>query len=123
MSSGETYRAFDAADYLRDEADIVAYLEAAAEDGDAEHFARALGTVARARNVSQLSRDTGLSRQGLIKALSVGGNPSLDTTLKVLNSLGMRFKVVSQQTSRRKSLALPQVGDSLRGNATKKKGA
>ena len=68
--------------YLKTDDDIAAYLEAAAEDGDAAHFASALGDVTRARNISAVARDAGLTRMGLHKAfLSKGGNPSLDTTM------------------------------------------
>ncbi len=90
----ETFKAFDAADYLKTEADIAAYLAAAAEGNDAAHFARALGTVARARSMSKLARDTGLTREGLYKSLSGDGNPSLDTAMRVIASLGMKIAVV-----------------------------
>ncbi|MDO9384783.1 MAG: putative addiction module antidote protein [Hyphomicrobiaceae bacterium] len=96
------YRVFDIADHLRDEDDVAAYLEVAAEAGDAEHFARALGNVARARSLSGLARSTGISRQGLQKALSERGNPSLATTMTVLNSLGLRMAIVAQSAPVRK---------------------
>jgi probable addiction module antidote protein len=86
-------RPFDPAEYLESEDTIAAYLEAAAEGGDSAHFASALGDVARARNMSALARDSGLTREGLYKALSKDGNPTLDTTLKVLASLGFRMSI------------------------------
>ena len=87
----ETIRPFDAANYLRDQADVAAYLEAAAEDGDPGTLAVALGTVARARSMAQLARDTGLSREGLYKASAPGGNPSFATIAKVADALGFRM--------------------------------
>jgi probable addiction module antidote protein len=99
----EKFSKFDVADYLKSEADIAAYLEAAAESGDAGEFAGALGDVARARNMSELARDSGLSREGLYKALSKDGKPSLDTTLRVLTSLGMRVSI--QPVAKRKPVA------------------
>lgn len=60
---------YDTADYLKNEEDIVAYLDAVMEDGEPGLIAAALGDVARARNLSQLARDVGMSRQGLDKAL------------------------------------------------------
>jgi len=96
------YRVFDVADHLRDDDDAAAYLEVAAETGDPEHFVRALGNVARARNLSGLARETGISRQGLQKALSDRGNPSLATTMSVLNSLGLRLAIVGQNSSNQK---------------------
>jgi len=82
---------YDTAEYLKTEEDIAAYLEAAAEDGDPALIAAALGDVARARNMSQLARDTGMTREGLYKALSGEGNPSLDTILKVAKALGLQM--------------------------------
>jgi probable addiction module antidote protein len=87
----EKFSRYDSADYLKTEADIAAYLEAAAEESDDPAFlARALGVVARSRNMSQLSRDTGISREGLNKALSGEGNPTLATVMKVAKALGLR---------------------------------
>lgn len=82
---------YDTADYLKTEADIAAYLDAVMEDGDPALIAAALGDVARARNLSQLARDVGMSRQGLDKALSGSGNPSLATVMKVAQALGLRL--------------------------------
>ena len=64
------------------------------EEGGADDpafLAAALGDVARARNMSQLARDTGLTREGLYKALSGKGNPTLDTVMKIAKALGLRL--------------------------------
>ena len=67
----ETFSRYDAADYLKSEDDMIAYLEAAMEDGDAAVVATALGNIARARGMMELpARDTGITREGLYKALS-----------------------------------------------------
>ena len=58
---------------------------------DASFVAVALGNVARARGMMQLAKETGLTREGLYKALSAEGNPSLGTTLKVMKALGMKL--------------------------------
>ncbi len=84
----ETPTPFDAADYLKSDEDIAAYLDASAEQGDPATMARALGTAARARNVSQLARDTGLTREGIYKALSPDGNPAFSTVVKVARAMG-----------------------------------
>ena len=88
----ENFSRFDAADYLKTEEDIVAYLEAAMEEAedDPALIARALGAVARARNMSQLARDAGITREGLYKALSGEGNPSFATIVKVAHALGLK---------------------------------
>ncbi|MFO1236885.1 MAG: addiction module antidote protein [Alphaproteobacteria bacterium] len=82
---------FDPADYLTSEAAIAEYLTAAAEGGDTAHLARALGDVARARNHSQLARQTGMTRAGLHRALSGETNPSLETIMKIAAALGVRL--------------------------------
>lgn len=89
----ETFTRFDAADYLKTDEDVAAYLEAAAEDGDYSSFAAALGAVARARNMSQLARETGLSREGLYKALAADGNPAFSTVARVARALGFHMSI------------------------------
>jgi probable addiction module antidote protein len=86
---------YDPAESLTSAEDIAAYLEEALELGadDPGFLADALGVVARARNMSQLAKDTGISREGLYKALSRKGNPSLSTLLKVAKAFGVRLKV------------------------------
>ena len=68
----EKFARYDSADYLKTEEDIAAYLEAVMEDGgdDPAYVARALGVVARARNMTALAHEVGMSRVGLNKALS-----------------------------------------------------
>ena len=92
-SKKEQYRVFDPANYIETVEDAAYYLTAAAEGGDAAHLAKAIGDVARARNMSKLARDTGITREGLYKALSGDGNPSLDTAVRVLTSLGLRLSL------------------------------
>lgn len=84
-------RLWDAAEHLDSEKDIVAYLEAALEEGDAALFSAALGDVARAKGMSEIARATGLGRESLYKALSPEGNPEFATVLKVLRSLGLKL--------------------------------
>lgn len=86
---------FDAAEHLDSDEAITAYLEASAEaaseDGDTRILSIALGNVIRAKNISALARETGLTRAGLQRALSADGNPKLDTLLKVAKALGLRL--------------------------------
>lgn len=84
---------WDAADSLRTEADMVAYLQACLDEApdEAALLSAALGDIARARGMVELARKTGLSREGLYKALSKDGNPSLGTVLKVIHALGMKL--------------------------------
>lgn len=84
---------FDPADYLDSEEVITAYINAALEDGEPAVISAALGDVARARGMSQLARETGVSRDGLYKALSPTGNPSLSTFQSVIAALGLKVVV------------------------------
>ncbi len=84
---------YDVAEHLRTPAEMVAYLEACFEeaDGDAAFIAKALGDIARAKGMSQVARDAGLSRESLYKALSGERNPNFDTILKVIIALGLKL--------------------------------
>jgi probable addiction module antidote protein len=93
-----TFSRFDAAEYLDTEEDIAACLDECARDGDSGAIALALGAVARARNVSKLAREVGITRTGLYKALSPGGNPSLDTVARVAKVMGFRLALVPIST-------------------------
>ena len=84
-------RRWDPADHLESDEDIVAYLEAAFEDGDPTLIAAALGDVARARGMTKVAADAGLGRESLYKALSPNGNPEFATVLKVMQALGLRL--------------------------------
>ncbi len=92
MSKTKT-RPYDAAAYLKNEADCALYLQAVMEeaDGDPALVVSALGEIARARGMMQLARDTGLTREGLYKALSPDGNPSFASILKVCKALGVKL--------------------------------
>jgi probable addiction module antidote protein len=89
----EAFSRFDTADYLNSEADMVAYLEACMEEAgdDAAYIAHALGNIARAKGMAQLAKKTGLTREGLYKALNKNSNPSFGTVLKVMRALGLKF--------------------------------
>jgi probable addiction module antidote protein len=89
----EKFSAYDTADYLKSREDVVAYLEACMEecDDDPAYVAAALGDVARSYGMVKLAKETGLTREGLYKALSANGNPSFSTALKVLKALGVRL--------------------------------
>jgi probable addiction module antidote protein len=88
-------RKWDSAEYLKTDEDMAAYLEACLQEAgdDAAFIAKALGNIARAKGMTQLSKDTGLGRESLYKALSGEGNPSFATILKVTHALGLKFQV------------------------------
>lgn len=86
-------KAWDSAAHLRNEEEIIAYLDAALEEAgdDPKFVAHALGVIARARGMSQLARDTGIKRESLYRALSSEGNPEFATIWKVVRALGIRL--------------------------------
>lgn len=84
---------YDVSEHLRTSEEMAAYLQACIEEanGDAAFIAKALGDIARAKGMSQVARDAGLSRESLYKALSGERNPGFDTILKVIEALGLRL--------------------------------
>jgi probable addiction module antidote protein len=90
---------YDVAEHLRTPEEMTAYLEACLEDadGDAAFVAKALGDIARAKGMTEVARDAGLSRESLYKALSGERIPNFDTILKVIGALGLRLHAEAEQ--------------------------
>ena len=84
---------YDVAEHLRTPEEMAAYLDAWLDEApdDASGIARALGDIARAKGMTQVAKDAGLSRESLYRALSADGNPSFATVLKVARALGVRL--------------------------------
>src|SRR4051812_26368281 len=84
---------YDVAEHLRTPEEMAAYLDAWFEEApdDAAGIAKALGDIARAKGMTQVAKDAGLSRESLYRALSADGNPSFATILKVARALGVRL--------------------------------
>jgi probable addiction module antidote protein len=84
---------YDVAEQLRTPAEMAAYLDAWLDEApeDASGIARALGDIARAKGMTQVAKDAGLSRESLYRALSADGNPSFATVLKVARALGLKL--------------------------------
>ena len=84
---------YDVAEHLRTPEEMAAYLEACFEEanGNAAFIAKALGGIARAKGMTQVARDAGLSRESLYKALSGERSPGFDTILKVMEALGLKL--------------------------------
>lgn len=91
--TGLKLKKWDSAEHLETEDDMVEYLNACLDEaeGDPAFILHALGVIARARGMSQLARDTGISREGLYKALSEKGNPEFATIMKVILALGIKL--------------------------------
>lgn len=107
----EKFTRWEAADYLENEEDMALYLDACLDEdpGDGSLVRAALGDIARARGMTQLARDTGLTREGLYRALSPTGNPEFSTMLKVIKALRIRLHATPttaakpRRTTRKKS--------------------
>ena len=82
---------FDAAEFLDDPETIAAYLTEALRTGDIDYILQAIGTVARAEGMTGIAQAAGLNRESLYRALDAGGNPELDTIVKVLDALGVQL--------------------------------
>jgi probable addiction module antidote protein len=89
----ETFTRFDPVDHLQSDEDMAMYLDACLEEdpGDGSVVRAALNDIARAQGMTQLARDTGISREGLYKALSPAGNPEFSTILKVIKALKIKL--------------------------------
>jgi probable addiction module antidote protein len=88
---GEKLTAYDPAeDLLSDEA-IAVFMEEAFKTEDAGYIAHALGIVARAKGMTQIANETGLSREQLYRSFSANGNPTLKTTIAVMKALGIEL--------------------------------
>lgn len=89
----EKFTRWDAADYLSTEEDMALYLDACLDEdpGDGSLIRAALNDIARARGMTQLAKDTGLTREGLYRALSATGNPEFSTVMKVIKALKIKL--------------------------------
>ena len=89
----EKLTTYDPALALVDDDELAVFMADAFETGDAGYVAHALGIVARAKGMTQIARDTGLSREQLYRSFSEAGNPTLKTTLAVMKALGIDLTV------------------------------
>ena len=88
---------WDASEFLEDQADVDAYLEAAFETGDHKQITKALGNVARAKGVTPIANKTGLAREHLYTSFSENGNPTLQTLTAVVDVMGYRLAVIPKR--------------------------
>lgn len=91
----ETFTRWDVTEHLQTKEDVCLYLEAAVDEdpGDGSLVRAALSDIARARNMTHLAQEAGMSREGLYKALSENGNPSFTTILRITRALGMKLRI------------------------------
>ena len=89
----EQFSRWDPVDQLQSEEDMAMYLDACLEEdpGDGSVVRAALNDIARAQGMTQLAKATGITREGLYKALSPTGNPEFSTILKVIKALKIKL--------------------------------
>ena len=85
---------FNATDYLNTADDVKQYLQAALDENDPEFFIDALGVVSRSKGMKEISEQTGLGYQSLYKSFGVGKHPRFETVYKVVNALGLNFRLI-----------------------------
>lgn len=90
---------FDAAQYLNNEEDIAAYLTTVIEENDSSLLAAALGDIARAQGMTQVAKDSGITREALYKALRPGTEPRFETVSRVCAALGVRLVAQPNQSN------------------------
>jgi len=88
-------RDFDIANYLDNNELIADYISEILENGDLDEFLSAMDDIARAKGMSKIAKETGLSRESLYKAFKAGSQPRFDTVLKILNSFGIKLQAVA----------------------------
>ncbi len=93
----EELTVFDPADHLKSDGAIADFMSAALEMNDPSYVAHALGVVARARGMTEVARRTGLSREQLHRSFSREGNPTLRTTLTVLQAVGIQLQAMQAE--------------------------
>jgi probable addiction module antidote protein len=98
---------YDVAEFLETPEEMAAYLEACIQesDGNAAFIAKALGDIARAKGMTHVARESGLSRESLYKALSGDRSPSFDTILKVISALGLQLSASVKEGSSAEDVA------------------
>jgi len=93
-------RAYKASDYLKSQADVVAYLNIALEDGEPAVLLEALCNVANAKGgIGALAKATGMSRESLYRTLSRRGNPKIETVMELLSALGLKLTIARQKAA------------------------
>jgi probable addiction module antidote protein len=89
----EIITSFDVADYLKTDQDIKLFLKESANSGDMSDFIHALSTAARAKGMTEVAKQAGVTRASLYKSLSDDGNPRFDTITKIVEALGCKLVV------------------------------
>ncbi len=82
---------FDVTEYLDNPEALAEYLTVVMEENDPAALAQALGTIARARGMTEIAKSSGITREALYKALRPSSEPRFDTINRVCTALGVRL--------------------------------
>ncbi|MCL1864204.1 MAG: putative addiction module antidote protein [Spirochaetes bacterium] len=98
------FKKWDASEALDNEEVITEYLKLAFEDGNPEYIKSALANVAKSRNMTSIAKQMGISRQGLYNMLSENGNPEFKTIQSMLEVLGVKLSIVTNDKAKLKKV-------------------
>jgi probable addiction module antidote protein len=90
---------WDMAENINTSEEVYAYLQGALEENDSETLFDVIGAIARSKGMVAVAKELGLSRESLYKSLSVAGNPSFSTILKVLDLLGYKLQILPKNAA------------------------
>ena len=88
-----TFSKYDPAEYINSKETLIAFIEGALEENDPDFLLRTIGHIARSKGMTQLAKELGIDRAGLYKSLSIDGNPSFKTVLRLIDVLGLRIRL------------------------------
>lgn len=113
----EKFLPYDPAAALTSDEAIEVFVNDAFETDNVGYIAHAIGTAARARGMSKVAGETGLTREALYRSFSEDGNPSLKSTIAVLKSLGLVLSIRSRAAVDAERQAIAAAADDERSEA------
>ena len=93
---GNKIKPFDVAELLETDEDIWEFLTEVLATGTTSDFIHALNTAARAKGMTEVAKQAGVTRASLYKSLSADGNPRFETISKIVEALGGQLSVMGQ---------------------------
>jgi len=83
---------FNMSDYLDSDKAIAEYLTQILDDGDTNELIRAIGYISKAKSMTKVANDTGLSRTSLYKTFRENSKPQFETIIKILKSFDIKLQ-------------------------------
>ena len=86
---------FNVVDVLTSPEAIAAYINDVISAGNADLMKQAIKNVLQAKGVAKIAEQSGLTREGVYKALRPASKPKWDTIRSLLAGLGLEVRVVA----------------------------